>query len=79
VLGTQLHFDRVGWNARVVAGGRTPTLPNARYPFAHVELEDLEGDDQDLPQVPNLAATGIPECCLRRELVQEGIDTRSGV
>ncbi len=62
VLCTHLHFDHVGWNTRMAAGGRVPTFPKARYLFARCELEALEKDDHSKvlgPSVRPLLDAGL--------------------
>jgi glyoxylase-like metal-dependent hydrolase (beta-lactamase superfamily II) len=39
VLCTQLHFDHVGWNTRLVNGKWVPTFPQARYLFGQKEFD----------------------------------------
>ena len=39
VLCTHMHVDHVGWNTRLENGRWVPTFPNAKYIFAHSELD----------------------------------------
>jgi glyoxylase-like metal-dependent hydrolase (beta-lactamase superfamily II) len=49
VMCTHLHVDHVGWNTRLDNGRWVPTFPNARYLFAHRELEFWTKRQQDDP------------------------------
>lgn len=46
VLCTHLHFDHIGWNARLVDGTPVPTFPNARYLFSQRELDYVDSEDE---------------------------------
>jgi glyoxylase-like metal-dependent hydrolase (beta-lactamase superfamily II) len=44
---TNLHFDHVGWNTRLVDGKWVPTFPNARYLLGRLEFEHWTGGQDD--------------------------------
>jgi glyoxylase-like metal-dependent hydrolase (beta-lactamase superfamily II) len=54
VVHTHLHFDHVGWN---LAGGKTPTFPNATY---YAPEADMEYFAANMAANPQFAAQVLP-------------------
>ncbi|MEJ8640341.1 MBL fold metallo-hydrolase [Streptomyces sp. MS1.HAVA.3] len=44
VVCTHLHFDHIGWNARLVDGRWVPTFPRARHLITRTEWDHWEGE-----------------------------------
>ena len=66
VFCTHLHSDHVGWNTRLENGRWVPTFPNARYLFAHADVEALDprrggAEDAFLDSVLPVMEAGLAE------------------